>query len=131
MRYKKRRKFYNEKKLFSSFLAILILIITFYLIFSNIKLSQKRKELDMRAEELRGEVIPLREKNEQLQGGLLNILQMEYKERILREKGLYKKEGESVVVILSPEEEIKEEERNIEEPKGFFEKILDKINWRD
>jgi cell division protein FtsB len=131
MRYKKRRKFYNEKKLFSSFLAILVLIITFYLIFSNIKLSQKRKELDMRAEELRGEVIPLREKNEQLQGGLLNILQMEYKERILREKGLYKKEGESVVVILSPEEEIKEEERNIEEPKGFFEKILDKINWRD
>lgn len=126
----KRIIFFDKNKIFTSLLAILLLIITFYLVASNIELNKKRKELDKRSEELRRQVEFLEERNEKLQGGLSNSLQLEHKERILREKGLYKKEGESVVVILSPEEKI-EEEKEEEEPKGFFETLLEKINWRD
>jgi len=126
----KRRSFFDKNKVFTFLLAILLLIITFYLAISNIKLNEKRSELDKRAEELRREVEALEERNSQLQGGLSNSLQLEHKERVLREKGLYKKEGENMVVILSPEKK-EEEEKEKEEPKGFFESLWEKINWRD
>ena len=52
---------------------------------------------------------------------------LEYLEKILREKGLYKKKGEKVIVVLPPREE-KEEKK--EKEKGFLEKILEKFNLK-
>lgn len=102
-------------------------MIVSFLIISNWKIHKRRTELNQRILELRQEVQNLEGRNEQLKAGVSETLESGYTEKILREKGLYKKEGEEVVVILPPEEE----EESKEEEKSIWERILGKIKLRD
>ena len=129
-----RRKYKkNLKKSFQNiflplFLGLLFFIITVFLIVSNWKMSKKRTELEDRILKIQQEIEVLEERNEQLKAGVAETLESDYAEKVLREKGLYKKKGENVVVILPLEEgegEEKEEEKNI------WEKILGKLRLRD
>ena len=90
-------------------------------------MNKRRADLNERIEQLKQEVQALEERGEQLEAGVSQTNQLDHTERILREKGLYKKEGEEMVVILPPEEE----EEGKEEEKSIWEKILGKLKLRD
>jgi len=124
----KKKELYKDK-LFSLFFALLLLIIIFYLIISNLKIEERKSELDQKVTQLKEKFEFLGENNERLKGGVSQTLRSDYAEEVLREKGLYKRKGEKIVVILLPEEEKDEIEEKEEE--SFWEKILRKINLRD
>lgn len=95
--------------LFSSLLALFLLLIAGFLVFSNLKINQKRAELASKIEELRKEVELLEERNEQLKSGIFQTESDDYWEAKLYEQG-YKKPGEEAIVVLPPEEESSLEE---------------------
>jgi cell division protein FtsB len=94
---------------FSSLLALFLLLIAGFLVFSNLKINQKRAELTSKIEELRKEVELLEERNEQLKSGIFQTESDDYWEAKLYEQG-YKKPGEEAIVVLPPEEESPSEE---------------------
>jgi len=106
-------------------LGFLFLIIIVFLIISNWKIHKRRTELNERISQLKQEVQVLEERNEQLKAGVSQTLESDYAEKVLREKGLYIKKGEKMVVILPPEEE---KEEKVEE-KSIWEKILGKLKF--
>ncbi len=124
-KYKKKRGKSFQNIFFPLFLGLLFLIIIISLIISNWKISKRRTGLNQRILELRQETQVLEERNEQLKAGVSQTFQSDYAEKVLREKGLYKKKGEKVVVILPPEEE----EEDKEEEKNIWEKILGKLKF--
>jgi len=104
----KRRKKKNrnwDEILSIALLLILNLTIISFLIVGNWKLYQKRASLKKDVIDLKKEVALLKERNAQLKKLFFEASQQEYLEKIIREKGLYKKPGEEVVVIMKEEEE--------------------------
>jgi len=75
-----------------------------FLAFQNIKIYQKRSELQTTLRVLEEQVGDLSQRKVELEEGIGEVQSQEYQEKILREQGLYKKPGEEVVTILPPEE---------------------------
>lgn len=123
----KRRKEVFQNVIFPLILGFLFFIIVFFLIISNLKVNKRRNELNQRLETLKTELQILEERKQELEAGVSQTEDADYTEKLLREKGLYKKEGEEVVVILPSEEERKEEPAE----KSIWEKILGKLKWGD
>ena len=94
-----------------------------FLVFSNLKINQKRADLTQQIEDLRRKIQALEEKNESLKAGIVQTESDTYWEEKLREQG-YKKPGEQAVVVLPPEEETS---TSTEEEKNLWEKFLDPI----
>ncbi|MCD6177851.1 septum formation initiator family protein [bacterium] len=109
-------------------LGILFLIIIIFLVVSNVKINKRKKELNERISQLKQEIKVLQERNNELKAGIEESHQSDYIEKILRQKGLYKKEGEKVVVILPPKEEKKEIQK---EEKSIWERFLELFKLRD
>ena len=86
--------------------ALLLLLV------SNIRVGLKKVELERRREELAVKQEELERQRKELEAGVLQTQSIEYQEKILREKGLYKKPEEEVITIVRPEEEQKEKEEN-------------------
>ena len=126
-RTRNRRK--NKAKQISLFFYILIsflvLLITGFLIFTNVNIARRRAELTERAEELRKEIQILEQKNQELQAKIARVGEPDFLEEKAREKLGLKKPGEEVVVILPIKEEV-EELVEVEEEKNFWQKIW---NW--
>lgn len=91
------------------------------------KINKRRDDLNRRLESLKTELQILEERKIELEAGVSQTEDSDYTEKLLREKGLYKKEGEEVVVILPPEEEKEEEPAE----KSIWEKILGKLKGKD
>jgi cell division protein FtsB len=117
----KNNKFFDKKIIF--YLLSFIIILSF-LIISNWRIIKERTALGKRVFQLKNEVHVLEEKNNQLKAGISKTLQLDYTEKILREKGLYQKKGEKSVIIVWPEIN----KKDISEEKSIWEKILGKIN---
>lgn len=100
-----------------------IILVASFLAFSCWRIMQRRVGLDQRLQALKAELQVLKQRNEQLESGFSETLQSDYQEKVLREKGLYKKEGEKVVVILKPPSEQQQEQK----PPSFWQKLLDKV----
>lgn len=86
-----------------------------FLVFHNIRIYQKRVELQKRAEILKDQITSLEGRKNELESAIQVGTTQEYQEKVLREQGLYKKPGEEVVTILPPEqvqEEQKQQQRN-------------------
>ena len=110
-RFRKRRESSAAKKAFGwSFLA-LIGLLGLFLVFYNLRLYQKRVELQTRARELTIEIAILSQREQQLQRQLKISTTQEYQERVLREQGLYQKPGEEVVTIVPLEEPEQKEQK--------------------
>ncbi|MBI2123890.1 MAG: hypothetical protein HYU04_01485 [Candidatus Wildermuthbacteria bacterium] len=95
------------------FLTMLLVIglgLGFFLVFNNIRIYQKRVELQKRAEELQGQIASLEGRKGELESVIQVGTTQEYQEKVLREQGLYKKPGEEVVTILPPEQ-VQEEQK--------------------
>jgi hypothetical protein len=91
-------------------LLVLGLGLGIFLIFHNIRIYQKRVELQERAENLRTQIVSLEQSKSELESAIQVGLTQEYQEKVLREQGLYKKPGEEVVTILPPEQ-VQEEQK--------------------
>lgn len=88
-------------------------------------MNKRKDELNQRVERLEQEINVLDQRKGQLEAGVSQTEEMDYAEKVLREKGLYQKIGEKMVVILPPEGE---KETKIEE-ESIWEKILGKLKW--
>lgn len=74
-----------------------------FLVFQNLAIYQKRSELEKRAEQLKAQIKDLENQNTQMQAIVQTSQGQEYQEKVLREQGLYKKQGEQVITVLPPE----------------------------
>jgi len=110
-RFRKRQKSSRVKKVFGRSFLVLIGLLVLFLIFYNLRLYQKRAELQERARELQLEIAELTQREELLQYELKISTTKEYQERVLREQGLYQKPGEEVVTIIPLEEPEQKEQK--------------------
>ena len=122
------RKLNFRKKDESAFQNIILLIVfvlifggllTFF-IFQNVKIGQKRGDLEDNLGVLQAQVGELSARKRQLQESIKETQSQYYEEKILREQGLYKKPGEEVVTILVPEEEQQAEVETEEEKRVWW-----------
>lgn len=100
-------------------LGIVVLIIAGavgLLFFQNIVMLQKRSVLEQEAERLQEELDGIEASREDMEQIAQERGSEEYMERILREQGIYKKEGEEVITILLPDpiEAEKQEEEDVQ-----------------
>ncbi|HDZ54365.1 MAG TPA: hypothetical protein ENI19_01655 [Candidatus Nealsonbacteria bacterium] len=121
----KRRKSYPAI-LFSFFSVIFVFGIVGFLIFSNWKTNQQRKEFNLRIEFLQQEISVLSEKKQELEALASQLGREEYLEKVAREQLNLQKSDEKVVAILSPEEE---ENKETQKKKSFWQRILEKISF--
>lgn len=106
--------------------SLLVLVIGF-LIFSNLKISQRRTDLIAKIEDFKKEIQILEEKNQELRAGIAQTESESYWEERIREQG-YKKPGEEQVVVLPSEEgEVKKEESSFWNPQNWWEWIKSKV----
>lgn len=96
-RYKKGNK--QDKALMGLLIFFDILIIGF-LVFGNLKLYAENKAINNQHANINKELQQLRDKNQKLKELFAFSSEEEYIERVLREKGMYKKAGEEVAVIV-------------------------------
>jgi cell division protein FtsL len=95
-RYKKTST--KDKPLMGLLMFLDVLIIGF-LVFGNLKLYAENKAINNQYLNISQEIKEIEGKNEELKELFSFSSEEEYTERMLREKGMYKKEGESVVVV--------------------------------
>lgn len=118
----RKRKSYKDI-FFSTILILFVLIVIGFLIFSSIKINQRRGELTSRIETLKKEIQILEQKNLELKTKVSQTETEDYLEKVAKETLGLKKPGEEVVVITQEQEGEKEEIKE----KSFWEKILEKI----
>jgi len=82
-----------------SLLMVLDVLIIGFLVFGNLKLYSENKHINSQYWSLHKELEGLEQRNEELQDLFSMAGREENSERFLREKGMYKKPGEEVVVI--------------------------------
>ena len=99
---KKRRRLFESVVVSGVFVGVFVLIVGLF-IFQNVKMGQKRADLQKRAQELEAQVAELAAQREALEANVEKTQTQEYQDKVLREQGLYKKEGEQVVTVLPPE----------------------------
>ena len=126
----KKRKRIKNKHLHSNLSLILTGILFFaiigFLVFSNLRIGQRRKEMTRKIEDLTKEIQLLEEKNQELKEGIFDAESDVFWEAKLYEQG-YKKPGEEAIVVIPTD---KEEEEILSEEKAFFENLLDWVLMR-
>lgn len=125
--FKKIKKSFWQRTFFLFFLLVLIFLAIGFLIVSNFKMSQKRKELILRVEKLKQEIQILEERQKELNNKIFPS--ESFLEKQAREKLNLKKPGEEVVVVLPLEKNQSEKKVRKE---NFLEKTAKLITdaWR-
>jgi cell division protein FtsL len=121
---KNKRGSFRKDIFFSALLGILLLFVAGFLIFTNLKINQRRQKLISQIEALSKEIQFLEGENEKLKENISQAGSKEFLEEVAREQLGFKKPGEEVVVVTKEEdnEEKKEEERE-EENKSWWERL--------
>lgn len=101
------------------FVSVFGIIVSFF-VYQNLKVSQKRGDLEEQYDALRAQVSELSVQRQMLEKGIEAAQTPEYQEKILREEGLYKKPGEEVVTVLPPEIEVVMEEDDKDQEKAWW-----------
>lgn len=123
-KFKKEKKF-DEGRVFQVCLSIFCLGLIGFLIISNLRLNQKRKELTDRIKLLKEEIQILEERKEKLKAQISQTKKESYWEARAREQG-YMREGEKMIVIKTVSESPKKEI----EKKNLWQKFLEELkNW--
>lgn len=104
---------------FLTMLLVLGLGLGAFLIFYNIRIYQKRAELQGRLENLKNQIASLEARKNELESVIQVGTTQEYQEKVLREQGLYKKPGEEVVTIIPPEQ-VQEEQKQARESRAWW-----------
>jgi len=85
-----------------AFIVFLGSIFAFF-IYQNVSIDQKSSVLEGRLQDLRVQANELSAQRAILEANVADTQSKEYQEKILREQGLYQKEGEQVITILPPQ----------------------------
>ena len=110
-KFRKKKGSSLAKKVFGWSFLVLIALLGLFLIFYNVRIYQKRTELEERAKELQLKIIELSQQEAELQEQFEISNTKEYQERVLREQGLYQKPGEEVVTIVPLKEPERKEQK--------------------
>ena len=129
IRFKKQKKRnFKEEIIFQILFSLSTLILIGFLIFSNLKISQKREKLAEEIESLKKEIQIFEEKKQKLEAGISETEKESHWEEEARGQG-YVREGENPVVVLPPKEEkIEKEEKNFWNLQNWWEWIKSKLN---
>ena len=120
-KYFKKRRFFQSSFSLTLF-TILILLVTAFFIFSNVKVSKRRAELRVQIQALEKEIQDLEKKNQELKTRIFQSEDLEYLEEVARTQLGLQKRGEQQVVVLPPEKEIEEEkEESLWNPRFWWE----------
>ncbi len=119
------KKSSHQTIFFSILIGSLLVLVVGFLIFSNLKISQRRADLTARIGDLKKEIQILEKKNQELRAGITQTESESYWEERIREQG-YKKPGEEQVVVLPPEEG---EEGKTGGQKNLWQKFLEKLGF--
>lgn len=117
--------------LFLFLFAAFLVFIAVFLMLSNLRVSKERKKLITNLEYLKKEIVFLKGQNEEMERGLSQAQSKEVLEKVARERLNLKAPGEKVVAVKRPErkeEEAGEEEKNMWNPKTWWEWIKEKAN---
>jgi cell division protein FtsB len=125
---KREKKKVGKEKFFPFFFLIFTFFFIGFLVFSNLKLERKKREISQQIEDWKLKIEELEEKKKKLEEAISQTQNKNYWEELAREEG-YVKEGEEAIVIKKVEEEKgkeKEEEKIwlkiFEEIKNLFRK---------
>jgi len=124
---KERLRFASSASFVPLISVAIFFLIGMILLFSNWQMMNRHKELLSRTEVLEKEISSLEERNDGLKTGLASVSEESYLEKEAREKFQMAKTGEKVVTVLPPEGGTGSV--SAEEPKNFFEKILEKLGF--
>lgn len=113
----------SQPTLFLALIGGVTIILLAFLIFTNIKIGQRREELKTKLDALNKELSALEEQKQKLEQGINQSQSDYYWENKVREQG-YKKPGEETVVVQPPEGQKTDASQ---EPKSFWKKLLEKI----
>ena len=96
-----------------SILLFLVFLLVFggiggFFVFQNIRMAQKRAELQGKLDALKAQAAELSARTKELQANIQESQSEGYQEKILREQGLYKKPGEEVITVLPPEGKVEQ-----------------------
>jgi len=123
-KFKKNKKGSSRRDIFFSvLLGVSLLLVIGFLISTNLKISERRKKLASRIENLKKEIQILEERNKELKEKVLRAGSKDYLEKVAREQLGFKAPGEEVVVITKEEEKEEKETEKEEENRNWWEKL--------
>jgi len=122
---KKKKKEKNYSLYFSIILGILVIVIIGFLVFSNIKMSQKKAALTERYAFLQEQLRLLEQRKKDLEAGISYQETEEYLEGVAKDKLNLRYEGEQVVSVVKNEDN----KDKIKEEENFWTKFLDKMKF--
>ncbi|MFH1582377.1 MAG: hypothetical protein ABIA08_01295 [bacterium] len=116
----KTKKEINSQSLFFPVIVGVVFVgVMIFLIVSNIRITQKRTDLNSQISELQREILLLEEIKIKYEEGLIQAEEIAYWEERLREQG-YKKPGEEAIVVLPSDET---EDEGTGKNKSFWDKL--------
>ncbi len=116
---KKRKNFSLGEKPFLKIGSVLLALISAYLIFSDINIYQRRRQLESQIQAYEKQIEQVKQRNEKLEQGIAQSGEDSYIEKVAREELDMQKPGEKVVAFILPEQ--KQEQQKQEQ--GFW------ANW--
>jgi cell division protein FtsB len=113
-----------ESRLASWSVRFIVLVIAGILLFSNLQMNQRRRQLMLKIDELNQEISAAEKRNKELEAGIAQTVDEGYLEKEARDEFQMKKPGESVVVVSPPENS---QDNLSEKSKTWWQKILEKL----
>jgi cell division protein FtsB len=101
---REKRKEVGREKVFQFSLIVFTFVLIGFLIFSNLKLERKKREISQQINDLKLKIEELETKKKKLEEAISQTQKENYWEELAREEG-YVKEGEEAIVIKKVEEE--------------------------
>lgn len=127
-----KRNFKKKKNLLSiiiyTFLGIAFLVIIFFLINANLRINKEKSEILKQIKTLEDDLKDLEEQKSYYEKKVLSAQSSDFWEEKLREQE-YKKKGEDVFVIISPNKELNTTTEPVVKEKTRWQKFLEKIGF--
>ncbi|MDP3982086.1 MAG: hypothetical protein Q8P70_00825 [bacterium] len=117
---RKERKKRGNDTLVIGIVCLIILGAVGFLLFQNISMVQRRSALEREAMRLQKELQQMEESRVEMELLAQERDTEEYQEQVLREQGIYKKEGEEVITILPPDVIEKEQQEKPEKERVWW-----------
>ena len=96
------------------FLAVFLLFCVIYLIVTDIRLQKRKNALEYQFNDILKKKQESENVNTDLKAEISEIGNKDYQEEILREKGMYKKAGEGVIVVKDLQDQLDDSKKNIQ-----------------
>lgn len=112
------REFFNDKLLFKA-VGIAFLLIIAFLIFEDIKIYQKKRELTAQISAYQKQIAEIKKSSENIKDEIANSDNIDYLEKLAYEQLNEQKPGEKEIVFITPEEKQKQNPA----PKSFWDNL--------